>query len=143
MSSLCAASITVLPLATVTGLPSTSRFSILVSDIGRDQALLVIDVMLKLVAEMLDEALDRQRGGVAQRTYGAAGDIVGHVKQQIEVFVPALTVLDAIDHAPQPSRPLPAWRALSAGFLEIEVRQAQERAHHAARLVHDDHRARS
>src|SRR6266567_1076735 len=123
MSSLCAASITVLPLGTATGLPSTSRFNILVSDIGRDQTLLVLDVVLELATKMLDEALDRQRGRVAQRADGASGDIVGHVNQQIEVFVPALTVLDAIDHAPQPSRPLPAWRALSAGFLEIEVRQ--------------------
>src|SRR5450756_2174479 len=123
MSSLCAASITVLPLATVTGLPSTSRFNILVSDIARDQALLVLDVVLELVAKMLDEALDRQRRGVAQRAYGAAGDVVGHAQQQVEVFVAALPVLDTIDHTPQPSGSLPAWRALTAGLLEIEIRQ--------------------
>src|SRR2546421_10315947 len=143
MSSLCAASITVLPLATATALPSTSRFNILVSDIGRDQTLLVIDVVLELVAKMLDEALDRQRGGVSQRAYGAAGDVVGHGDQQVEVFVPALPVLDAVDYAPQPSGSLAAWRALAAGLLEIKIRQPQERAHHAARLVHDDHRPRS
>src|SRR6202162_2406091 len=143
MSSLCAASITVLPLGTATALPSTSRFNILVSDIARDQTLLVIDVVLELAAKMLDEALDRQRCGIAQRANGAAGDVVGHGEQQVEVFVPALPVLDAVDHAPQPSGSLPAWRALAAGLLEIEIREAQERSHHAARLVHDDHRARS
>src|SRR6202171_3541969 len=143
MSSLCAASITVLPLASTTALPSTSRFNILVSDIAGNQTLLVIDVVLEFAAKMLDEALDRQCGGVSQRAYGAAGDVVGDGDQQVEVFVPALPVLDAIDHAPQPSGPLAAWRALTAGLLEIEIREAQERSHHAARLVHDDHRPRS
>jgi hypothetical protein len=58
---------------------------------------------------------DRQRGGVAQRAYGAAGDIVGHVNQQIEVFVPALAVLDGLTTRTA-IRSLPAWRALTAGF---------------------------
>src|SRR5438874_5048776 len=143
MSSLCAASSTVLPLATATAWPSTSRFNILVSDIAGNQTLLVIDVVLEFIAKMLNEALDRQRGGVSQRAYGAAGDVVGHGDQQVEVFVPALPVLDAVDYAPQPSGSLAAWRALAAGLLEIKIRQPQERAHHAARLVHDDHRPRS
>src|ERR1700687_2381840 len=123
MPSLCATPITVQPWATATAVPSTSRFNILVSDIAGNQTLLVIDVILELVAKMLDEALDRQRGGVAQRAYGAAGDVVGHGDQQVEVFVPALPVLDAVHHAPQPSGPLAAWRALTAGLLEIEIRQ--------------------
>src|ERR1700719_1311625 len=123
MSSLCAASITVLPPATATALPSTSRFNILVSDIAGNQTLLVIDVILELVAQMLDEALDRQRGGVSQRAYGAAGAVVGPGEQKVEVFVPALPVLDAVAHAPQPSSPLAAWRTLTAGLLEIEIRQ--------------------
>src|SRR2546430_10281427 len=75
MSSLCAASSTVLPLATATAWPSTSRFNILVSDIAGNQTLLVIDVVLEFIAKMLNEALDRQRGGVSQRAYGAAGDV--------------------------------------------------------------------
>src|SRR5260370_31308423 len=104
----CAASITVLPLGTWTGLPSTSRLSIsrLASNVGRNEALLVVDMGLELVAKMLDEALDRQRRGVAQRANRPPRNVGRHRNQQVEVFVPALTSLDAIDDAPHPARPL-------------------------------------
>src|SRR5215468_8113885 len=111
MSSAFAASITVLPGATSTFLPSISRFSIgQASDVIRHQASLVIDVVLEFVAEVVDEALDRQRCGVAQRTDRASGDVVGNRDQQIEVFVTALAVLDAVDDAPQPSGSFAARR---------------------------------
>src|SRR5215470_3090155 len=141
MSSLCAASITVLPPGTCTCWPSISRLIVvvIVSDVIGHEAALVIDVVLELVAEVLDETLHRQRRRIAERTDRSPSDIVGNGKQQIEILVFALPVLDAIDHAPQPARALAAWRALSAGFLEVEIRQSQQRAHHAARIVHADH----
>src|SRR5260221_8559238 len=101
MPSWLAASITVAPCATSTCLPSTSIFSMddippklasLVSPkgagaplgrpggrarrsyVGGHLALLVVDVVLEFVAEMLDEALHGQRGGIAQRADRAAGD---------------------------------------------------------------------
>src|SRR5713226_1040262 len=117
MPSWCAASITVRPLCTWTGLPSTSRLTVVIgtSDVVRYQAALVIDVILELVAEVLDEALHRQRGGIAQCADRAAGNIVRDRHQHLEVLVPALAVLDPVDHAPQPSRALAARRALAAG----------------------------
>src|SRR3954447_26404097 len=131
---------TVLPAGTCTGFPSTSRFSggrgslIRVawrsvlpdsercsargvgsrSWMTRHQTLLVVDVVLELVAEMLDEALDRQRGCVAERTDRAARDVVGDGEQQVEIFLAPFAVLDAIHHAPQPARTLAARRALPA-----------------------------
>src|SRR5215470_14254871 len=133
MSSFCAASMIVLPLSAWTFRPSISTFTGgRGSDIVRDQALLVVDVILELVAEMLDEALHRQRRGVAQRTDRAAGDVVGDVHEHVEVLASTLSMLDAVDHAPQPACPFSARRALAAGLGEVEVRQPQERTHHAA-----------
>ena len=111
--------------------------------VGRHQALLVIDVVLEFVAEVLDEALHRQRRGIAQRADRASGDVVRHRHQQVEVLVPALAVLDPVHHPPEPARPFAARRALAAGLLVIEIRQPQQRFHHAARVVHQDHGART
>src|SRR5690242_366164 len=101
MPSLFAASITVLPCGTCTARPSTSMFSIFVSDIRGDETLLVLDVVLELAAEMLDEALHGQRRGIAERADRAALDVVGNVGQQIEILGPAVAVLDAVHHPPQ------------------------------------------
>src|SRR5690242_868392 len=102
MPSLFAASITVAPFCTSTFLPSISMVSMLLSSlhVRCDQTLSVVDVVLELVAEMLDEALDRERRGIAERADGATGDVVGDRSQQIEVLVATLSVLDAIHHAP-------------------------------------------
>src|SRR2546428_6159705 len=87
------------------------------------KTLLMLNVMDKLVAEMLDEALHRQRRGVAQRADGAPGDVVGHVVEEREVLDAPQPLLDAMDHAVEPARAFAARRALAAGLLEIEVRQ--------------------
>src|SRR5690242_21104829 len=173
MPSLFAASSTVLPCGTCTARPSTSMLSnlgndpptlaavaaalppagaefapwggaaVLMSDIRRHEALLVRDVVLELAAEMLDEALHRQRGSVAERADRAPLDVVGDVRQHVEVLGPAVAVLDAIDHAPHPAGALAAGRALAARFLEVEVRQPQQALHHATRLVEHDDGARA
>ncbi|KAG1438678.1 hypothetical protein G6F57_019745 [Rhizopus arrhizus] len=92
---------------------------------------------------MLEEATDGHGGGVTQGADGAAHDVACHVVQQVQIFRTAVTVFDAMHHAIEPAGAFAARRALAAAFLEIEVRQAQERLHHAARFVHDDHSART
>src|SRR2546421_11199132 len=89
-----------------------------------DKAAPMLDVMHELVAEVLDEALHRQRSGVAQSADGAPGDVVGDVVEKIEIGHAPLSVLDAVHHAVEPARAFAARRALAARFLEIEVRQA-------------------
>src|SRR5690349_12539257 len=102
MPSLFAASITVAPCWTSTSLPSTSTLSIVLSRLcyGRgvragpsplrlavrpaDQAALVLDVVFEFLVEVLDEALDGQRRGIAQRADRATGDVVGNVVEQVE-----------------------------------------------------------
>src|SRR5260370_32450931 len=119
---------------TSTGRPSISRCAIRLTSY---QALLVVDVVLELFAEVFNEALYRQRRGVAKRADGAAGDVVGHRVQRFQILGPALSMLDAMDHPVQPAGAFAAGCALTAGFLEIEIRQALQRAHHASGLVHD------
>src|SRR6476469_1907210 len=136
MPSLFAASMTVLPCGTCTARPSISMLSggALIrqpcSYVRLHDAALVLDVVLELAAEMFDEALDRQRRGVAQRADRAALDVVGDGRQHVDVLGPARAVLDAIDHSPQPAGAFAARRALAARFLEIEVRQPQQALHH-------------
>src|SRR3954452_22605724 len=109
-------------------------------DFTGDEAPLVLNVVHELVAEMLEEALHRQRRSIAERADGASGDVVGDVVEKREVFHAPLAVLDAVHHAIEPARALAARGALAAGLLEIEVRQALERTHHARAIVHDDDR---
>src|SRR3972149_11207411 len=106
------ASMMVLPSATSSFLPSISISSIN-SDVVRNHALLVIDVMPELVAKMLDKALHWQRRGIPQRADGAALDVVGDMVQQVEVFGAAFAVLDAVDHAIHPAGTFAARRALA------------------------------
>src|SRR5512135_1127810 len=113
MPSRLAASITVAPCATSTGLPSISSLGISgrlhhggralcagaaplrLAVYALHQAALMLDVVLELAAVMLDEALHRQSRRVAQRADGAPGDVVGHVVEQCQVFGTPLAVLDA------------------------------------------------
>src|SRR4249919_1094765 len=112
MSSAFAASITVLPGATSTFLPSISRFSIgWNSHVRWHETLLVVDMVLEFGAEVADKALHRQRGGIAQRANRAPGDVIGHGQQEIEVLVPAFTTLYPVHDAPQPARAFAARRA--------------------------------
>ena len=57
---------------TSTALPSISMFSMRTAAYVGNEALLVVDVVLEFVAEVLDEALHRQRRGVAERADRAA-----------------------------------------------------------------------
>src|SRR5260221_6847942 len=83
----------------------------------RHHAALVVDVMLEFAAEVLDKALHRQRRSVAQRADGAPGDVVGDVREEVEILVSPLAVLDPVHHPVQPSRAFAAGCALAAGFL--------------------------
>src|SRR4249920_1839175 len=107
MPSRLAASMMVELAGTSMGLPSISMFGIEAissfSSVDRlvHQAALVLDVVFELVAKMLDEAFHRQRGGIAQCTDGASGDVVADGHQRVEVFLGALAVLDPVHHAVQ------------------------------------------
>src|SRR3954464_13524112 len=74
------------------------------------------DLRLELVAKVLDHGAHRHGRRVAERADGAALDVVGHGIEQVDVVRLAVTVLDAVHHAPQPARAFAAGRALAAGL---------------------------
>src|SRR5687768_18424177 len=82
---------------------------------------LALNMENELVAEVLDEALHRQRRGVAERADSAPGDVVGDVVKELQVLHAALALLDAMHDAVEPAGALAAGRALAAGLLEVEV----------------------
>src|SRR6476646_897763 len=130
MPSFVAASITVAPLSTVTGLPSISRLMGMsvrrhfVGDLlvgravaaGLHRAALAVDVVLEFLAVHLHEGARRHGRGVPERADGATLDVVGEVEEQVEVFLAAFAVLDAVQDAVEPAGALAAWRALAAGL---------------------------
>src|SRR3990167_3946185 len=129
MPSWWAASITVLPSATSVFLPSISISSISLRHLEEaaaralhvlgHQAFPVPDVVLELRAEVLDEALHRHGGRIAEGADGAAHDVVGDAVEQVEVLGAPLAVLDAVHDAVEPAGALAAGRALAAGLLEV------------------------
>ena len=50
----------------------------------------VVDHVLELVTEVLQEALHRPRGGIAERADGVAFDAVRHIEQQAQLFAARL-----------------------------------------------------
>src|SRR5690606_22899740 len=89
-----------------------NHLRILTLQIFWHHAALVLDVVCELVAVMLDETAHRHGGGVAQRTNGAAHDVLRDRIQGFQIFRTALAVFDAVDDAVQPARALAARRAL-------------------------------
>ena len=101
--------------------------------------MLVLDVVFKFFAIILDEGANRHRRGIAQCANRATLDIVGNRIQHVQIINPAMAVLDAMDHAVQPASTFAARRTLAAGFLEVEIRETQQGLDHAARLIHHYH----
>src|SRR5580698_6016116 len=103
------------------------------------QAAAVVYVVLELVAVMLDEALHRPGGGVAEGTDGMALDLLRDVHQHVQVFLPALAVLDALDDPVHPAGAFAARRALAAGFRIVEARDALQHIHHVVVFCYRHH----
>src|SRR5208283_4352668 len=106
-----------------------------------DRTAAVFDHVLKLVPVVLEEALHRPRGRIAQRADRVALDAIGDIHQQPQILAAPLAGEDALQHPIQPARAFAARRALAAGLRRVEARQPLERTHHARRLVHDNHGA--
>src|SRR5882757_5130579 len=136
MPAASAACMTMLPSATLIFLPSSSISTMVVVASGSgqlgshgralraraDQAVLVLDVVRELVAEVLEHAAHRHRGSVTQCADGAAHDVLGHRIEQLQIFHAALALLDAMHDAPQPAGALAARRALPARLVHVEIR---------------------
>src|SRR5438034_4350050 len=105
---------------------------------GPAPAALLAHVVLVLVPELLQGGLGRGDGRVPERAQGLAADRVADVPEDVQVALRALPYLDAVQQPEHPARPLPARRALAAGFVLVEVGQLAGHPDHAGRVVHDD-----
>ena len=82
---------------------------------------MVLHHVLEFVAEVFEEALHGPRGGIAERADRMTLDLVGYLDQLVEVFLLALPVDDAGQHAVQPAGALATRRALAAGLRHVET----------------------
>src|SRR5438552_16696047 len=108
MSAGSVACMIIWPLRALSGTPLTSMLTVSsamtlsrhrrLRGIGRarrgrpvhQRAALVLDHVFEFVAEVLQEALHRPSGGIAQRANGMALDSIRHIEQQSQVLAPAL-----------------------------------------------------
>src|SRR5215472_426891 len=99
------------------------------------------DAPLHLRAEMADQALDRPRGPVGQRTDRVTFDFVRDVEQRVDFRYRGVTFNHALHHAPYPSQTLAAGCALPTALVLIEFRKPGDRLHDICRFIHDDDRS--
>src|SRR6187200_2363412 len=102
-----------------------------------------LDVLEELLAELRDVARDGDRVGVAERAQARAVDSLAHVEQEVEVAVRPVAGLDLLQDLREPARPDAAGRALAAGLVLVELRDADAELHHAAPVVEHDHGCRA
>src|SRR5439155_7940257 len=79
------------------------------------------DVILELVAELLDPRHDGRGAGVAQHANRLPGHVVRQVEQQIEVGHLPLPHEDPLEDLGGPRRSLAALRALRARPVRVEA----------------------
>ncbi len=100
------------------------------------------DVVLELVAVLVEDADRRVTGGVAHPADRVAVVPLRDLVELVDVLGPALAGDDAVDDPVHPAHALAAGRALAARFVVVEAQQHLEQAHHARALGDDDHTAR-
>src|SRR5487761_1643995 len=141
------------PFLACTGRPSTVMVTVsagsgicrsLLQAVGRERAMAEADMVQELVPEHADPRGHRTGDGRAQDAYGGLGrrpahpghDVVADVHQKVEVGFAALAVLNTLHDLFDPTRPLPAWRALPARLAVEKPGDPPYRPHHAGRFVH-------
>src|SRR6185437_10626447 len=109
----------------------------------------LFDVDEELVSEHADGRGDRRGDGRTHHADGrllrgpghAGGDVVAEIHEKVEIFLAPGAILNSVHDALEPTRALPARRALPAGLAGEELGDAPGRPDHAGGRVHDDHRA--
>src|SRR4030095_8468298 len=96
------------------------------------------DMGFELVAIFFDERPRRHRRGIAERADRVAHDVAANVEDQIEIFLLAFAMLDAVKNFFHPVAAFPAWTALAAGLVGEKALDVPRCAHHAGRFAHYD-----
>ena len=102
-----------------------------------DGAVVVYHVVKVLVPEVLERALDRLAGALAQAAQGRMGDGVRQLLQKVQVLQRALVGDDPVQDLQHPLGALPAGNALAAAFVLGEVHEEPGHFHHTGLVVHD------
>src|SRR6202041_1675394 len=117
----------ILTVSSAITLSRDGRAAVQVRGAFRDGSSLVLDHVLEFGFEMLQEALHRPGGCIAQGANGVSFDAIGHVEQKAQILAAPLAGDDPLEHAVQPARAFPAGRALTTGLRHVEARQPLQR----------------
>ena len=107
------------------------------------EALRVRDALLDHGLEAADETLHGPGRRVAQSADRVALDLARHFVQHADFPHVRVAHLHAFEERLEPPRALAARRALAAGLVAVEVREASNRGDHVHGLVHDRHGRRA
>src|SRR6516164_1948411 len=87
---------------------------------------------------MRDQALDRPRRGIAERADGVALDLLGDLKQHVDLALVRAALGHAAENPPHPPRSLAARGALATALMLVEIGDARNRPDQVVRLVLDN-----
>src|SRR3989454_3189890 len=130
-----AARMTVVPSSTAIRRPSISTVGT-PGLLGAQRASAERGVLLELGAVLGDEGARRHGGGVGEGADGGAQHVAGDVQEEVDVARRGLALLEADEHAVEPSRALAAGRARPARLGVEEALEDHERPPHADAVVH-------
>src|SRR5690625_505803 len=126
----------------------TRYLSIGARSIGKERRFAVIkgattlsDVRSVFITEIFDARRHGRGRAVTQGTERAPQNVVAHVEQRVEVFFSTAARLDAPQHEAHPVGSFAAGRALTAGFVGVEVGPARYCAHDASGFIKNLQRA--
>src|SRR3954447_3204893 len=89
-----------------------------------ERAAALLDVRGELVAPLVQVAIDRIDGELAERTEDLPEDVVADRVEQLEVGVRRGAVLDRLEDLHHPACSDAARRALAARLVRVELRRA-------------------
>ena len=98
------------------------------------------DPVFDFMTEMANEALNWPGRRIAKRANGVTFNLLRDVEQLVDIIVMRFAFDHLLEHAPHPAGALPAWRALTAAFMLIEISDPRDGLDQVGRLIHDDHR---
>jgi hypothetical protein len=101
-----------------------------------NQAAFLVDVMFIFFTEEFDTACDGTGSGIAQRAERLATDVIADIHEQIDIALPAIAMLNAMENFGQPVGSFAARSAFTTGFIAVEFRHAQHGVNNARILVH-------
>src|SRR5216683_6903962 len=142
MPTVLAASTMSVPAGTVILWPSMVRLTSGMRKSPSDVALVSERVVLVLRAGVADGRVDDPDSRIAESAQASPVlQPVGDSEQDVELDLRSLVGQDPLVGAHRPVLTDPAWRALAARLIGVELQEPVRSPDDAVRVVHDDHAA--